>query len=64
MQEWEYLTNYMELRPSSEAASFPAAQDFSNILWSPKIHYRVRKGLQLVLILSQINPIHTIPFYF
>jgi hypothetical protein len=49
----------MEMSPSWEAASRSAAQEFSKVLLNLKVHYLFTRASSLVLILSQMNSVHT-----
>ena len=53
----------MQQSSSSEAHSSSASQEIPCLLLDPKVHHSVHT-LSRVPIISQKNPIHTLPFYF
>jgi hypothetical protein len=53
----------MEPSPSREASSCVTAQEFPNILWNTKIHFRVHKNSPTVPVLTKFNLIHATPSY-
>jgi hypothetical protein len=51
----------MEQICSVEPNARSDGQEINHILWEPMVHYRIHNSRSLDHILSQINPIHSIP---
>jgi hypothetical protein len=56
------LTGCKQCRPSWQVNMSPASLEILNILWNPKVYYRVHKSPLFVRVLRQTYPVHEFPF--
>jgi hypothetical protein len=66
LTDWltDWLTDFMEWSHSWEATGSSVSQEIYYTLWNTEVYYRVYKRVPLVIIMSQINPIHAHTAYF
>ena len=57
----KFTTTSMQHSPSWQASSPSVRQEISHMLWNMKVHCHIHNSPLLVFILSQNDPIHTIP---
>ena len=59
-----FTTTSMQQRHSWQGNSSADSQDFPCILWLLKVHYHAHKNMQIIPILSHINPLQCPPILF
>jgi hypothetical protein len=57
------LTDSMVLSPPWEADNSSATQEIRRILCNLVMYYRIYNNPPLIPVLSQMNPVHTLPLY-
>jgi hypothetical protein len=58
------MISFVEQTSAGEANGPSASQEIPNVLWYLKVHYGIEKSLQLVGVLSQMNPVGTLQSIF
>jgi len=56
------VSNSIQNNLSREANGCSASQKIPGVVWDPKVQYRAYKIPSCVPVLSQMNPVHTVPY--